>query len=160
LYQRVAGIEPTAPGYTGVVIKPYPVGDLSNASAQVGSPLGGVSSHWSRAAGQFTLTAGVPVGATAAVFVPAGSRAAVTAPAGARFDGMSGGYAKFTVGSGTFVFRSLTSGSDRHVALHQDRRAFRRVTGGYSDGLGQSRSGRKNSRISVTSSWGRSRAAK
>ena len=106
LYQRVAGIEPAAPGYTAVVIKPCPVGDLGNAAATVGSPLGAVSSSWSRGPGQFTLTAGIPAGATAAVFVPAGSRAAVTAPAGARFDGMSGGYAKFTVGSGTYVFRS------------------------------------------------------
>ena len=106
LYQRVAGIEPAAPGYTAVVIKPCPVGDLGNAAATVGSPLGAVSSSWSRGPGQFTLTAGIPAGATGAVFVPAGSRAAVTAPAGARFDGMSGGYAKFTVGSGTYVFRS------------------------------------------------------
>jgi alpha-L-rhamnosidase len=106
LYRRVAGIEPAAPGYTEVVIRPYPVGSLSNAAAKVGSPLGAVSSSWSRTSGQFTLTAGVPAGATAAVFVPAGSREAVTAPAGAQFGGMSGGYAKFTVGSGTYIFRS------------------------------------------------------
>ena len=30
LYQRVAGIEPAAPGYTKVTVKPYPVGGLSN----------------------------------------------------------------------------------------------------------------------------------
>lgn len=44
LYQRVAGIEPAAPGYTKIKVQPYPVGDLTNASAHVESPLGRVSS--------------------------------------------------------------------------------------------------------------------
>jgi alpha-L-rhamnosidase len=106
LYQRVAGIEPAAPGYTKVVIKPYPAGELKNASAHVATPLGHVSSQWSRQPGRFTLQVSVPPGATATIFVPAHDRRAVTAPAGITFNGMSGGYAKFTTGSGTYVFRS------------------------------------------------------
>jgi alpha-L-rhamnosidase len=106
LYQRVAGIEPAAPGYTKVVVKPYPLGALSHASAHVDSPLGEVSSSWSRTRGRLTLQVGVPVGATATVFVPAHDRRTVAGPAGARFAGMSDGYAEFTVGSGTYVFRS------------------------------------------------------
>ncbi|MEV6636016.1 family 78 glycoside hydrolase catalytic domain [Actinoplanes sp. NPDC051470] len=104
LYQRVAGIEPAAPGYTAVVIKPHPVGDLRHASAHVGSPLGQVRSQWTRTADRFTLRADVPVGATATIFVPAPDRRAVTAPAGARFTGMRDGYARFTTGSGSFAF--------------------------------------------------------
>ena len=51
LYQRVAGIEPAAPGYTEVKVKPYPVGGLTNASAHVESPLGRVGSSWRRDTG-------------------------------------------------------------------------------------------------------------
>ncbi|RSM46960.1 hydrolase [Amycolatopsis balhimycina DSM 5908] len=106
LYQRVAGIQPAAPGYTAVKIRPYPVGDLTNASAHVESPLGQVSSAWTRERGRFTLRAGVPVGATAEVFVPARDGRAVQAPPDARFEGMRDGYAAFRVGAGDHVFRS------------------------------------------------------
>ncbi|GLY93797.1 family 78 glycoside hydrolase catalytic domain [Actinoplanes sp. NBRC 103695] len=107
LYQRVAGIEPAAPGYTAVTVKPTLAGDLSSASAHVGTPLGEVSSSWTRTRNRFTLRAGVPGGATATVFVPAHARREVTAPAGARFAGMSGGHATFTVGPGKHVFVAL-----------------------------------------------------
>ncbi|WP_328615468.1 glycoside hydrolase family 78 protein [Amycolatopsis sp. NBC_00355] len=108
LYQRVAGIEPAAPGYTTVKIQPYPVGDLTNASAHVESPLGRVSSAWTRDHGRFTLHAGVPAGATAEISVPARDVRAVQAPPGARFEGAKNGYVTFRVGSGDFVFRSTT----------------------------------------------------
>ncbi|MEV7099709.1 alpha-L-rhamnosidase C-terminal domain-containing protein [Amycolatopsis sp. NPDC051045] len=41
--------------------------DLTNASAHVDSPLGRVSSAWTREHGRFTLRTGVPAGATAEV---------------------------------------------------------------------------------------------
>jgi alpha-L-rhamnosidase len=106
LYQRVAGIQPAAPGYTKVRVQPYPVGDLTNAAAHVDSPLGAVSSAWTRDHGRFTLRAGVPVGATAEISVPARDLRAVQAPLGARFDGLRDGYATFQVESGDYVFRS------------------------------------------------------
>ncbi len=106
LYERVAGIEPAAPGYTKIKIQPYPVGDLTNAAAHVASPLGQVSSTWTRKDGDFLLRVGVPVGATAEILVPARDRDAVNAPPGATFEDMRDGYAAFQVGSGTYVFRS------------------------------------------------------
>ncbi len=106
LYQRVAGIEPAAPGYTKITIQPHPVGDLTNAAAHVDSPLGQVSSTWTRKGSRFTLRAGVPAGATAEILVPASSRAAVDAPRDATFTGMRDGYAAFQVGSGTYLFHS------------------------------------------------------
>ena len=39
----VAGIQPTAPGYRQIQIKPYPVGNLTNASTHITTPLGKVS---------------------------------------------------------------------------------------------------------------------
>ncbi|GAA3526344.1 family 78 glycoside hydrolase catalytic domain [Amycolatopsis ultiminotia] len=106
LYQRVAGIEPAAPGYTKVRIQPHPVGDLTNASAHVESPLGRVSSSWTRENGHFSLSTSVPVGATAEVLVPAHTRDATKAPPGATFEGMRDGYAAFRIGSGNHEFSS------------------------------------------------------
>jgi alpha-L-rhamnosidase len=106
LYQRVAGIEPAAPGYTKLTVKPYPVGGLTRASGHVDSPLGTVSSDWTRTRGRFTLRVTVPPGATATVFVPAATRGSVAGPAGARLEAVSGGYARFATGSGTYVFSS------------------------------------------------------
>jgi alpha-L-rhamnosidase len=106
LYQNVAGIEATAPGYTKIKIQPYWGGNVTNASAHVDSPLGNVSSAWTSTGGVFTLSVGVPVGATAMVYVPADKREHVTIPAGAAFDSLHDGYAAFTVGSGDYEFRS------------------------------------------------------
>ena len=106
LYERVAGIEPAAPGYTKIKIQPYPVGDLTNAAAHIASPLGQVSSTWTRKDGDFMLRVVVPVGATAEILVPARDRDAVMAPPDATFESMRDGYAVFQVGSGTYVFHS------------------------------------------------------
>ncbi len=106
LYQRVAGIEPAAPGYTKIKIQPYPVGDLKHAAAHVESPLGDVSSKWSRKDDRFKLRVGVPVGATAEILVPARDGDSVHAPPDATFAGMRDGYAAFEAGSGTYVFHS------------------------------------------------------
>ena len=106
LYQRVAGIEPAAPGYTKIKIQPYPVGDLTHAAAHVESPLGRVSSQWARKHDRFKLRVDVPVGATAEILVPASDGDAVKAPPDAPFGGMRGGYAAFETGSGTYVFHS------------------------------------------------------
>ncbi|WP_329454185.1 family 78 glycoside hydrolase catalytic domain [Streptomyces sp. NBC_01497] len=106
LYQGVAGIEPAAPGYTKIKIQPHPVGGLTKASAHVASPLGRVSSAWTLKRGRFTLSVGVPVGATAEILVPAHEERAVQAAPDATFDGMRDGYAAFRVGSGDYVFHS------------------------------------------------------
>jgi alpha-L-rhamnosidase len=105
LYQRVAGIEPAAPGYAAITVKPSPVGDLRHASAHVDSPRGRISSSWTRTPKSFSLKVAIPTGATATVHVPAHRRGDVTRPPGATFTGMSGAYATFTVppGSHTFV---------------------------------------------------------
>ncbi|MER5407189.1 family 78 glycoside hydrolase catalytic domain [Streptomyces sp. NPDC002769] len=105
LYQDVAGIEATAPGYTKVTIHPRVVGDLTHASAHVESPLGRITSSWTRTRGHFTLRVDVPVGSTADVLVPVGGRQKVHAPAGATAGERRDGHARFTVGAGSHRFR-------------------------------------------------------
>ncbi|MFE6552984.1 family 78 glycoside hydrolase catalytic domain [Streptomyces sp. NPDC057746] len=105
LYQDVAGIEPAAPGYTKVTIRPHLVGDLTHASAHVQSPLGRIASSWTRSKGQFTLRVDVPVGSTADVLVPVSGRQQAHAPAAATAGAHADGYARFTVGPGSHLFR-------------------------------------------------------
>ncbi|MFG1610479.1 family 78 glycoside hydrolase catalytic domain [Actinoplanes sp. NPDC049265] len=111
LYQYVAGIQPAAPGYTDVVIKPHPMGDLRHAAGHVDTPLGEVSSGWTRSAGHLTLQTRIPAGGRATVFVPARSRAAVVASPGARFIGTTDGYVKFAAGPGRHSFRAAGPGA-------------------------------------------------
>ncbi|MEU8946899.1 family 78 glycoside hydrolase catalytic domain [Streptomyces sp. NPDC048489] len=104
LYQDVAGIEATAPGYAKVRIRPHVVGGLTHASAHVESPLGRITSSWARTRGRFTLRVDVPMGSTADVLVPVGDRQTVHAPADAVAREREGGYAHFTVGAGSHRF--------------------------------------------------------
>lgn len=106
LFQRVAGIEPLAPGYAKVKVQPYALGDLKNASAHVQSPYGPVRADWTRGADVFTLKVQVPVGATGEIHVPIGSGDGLDAPAGASFVSMQDGFATYDVGSGSYEFRS------------------------------------------------------
>ena len=114
LFTHVAGINPTAPGFRQIQIKPHPVGDLTKASAFQTTALGRVAARWMRsAAGEFTLHIEIPVGATAEVFVPSHHLRNVTEggtsagqAAGVTFLELRDGHAVFEVGSGTYEFRS------------------------------------------------------
>jgi hypothetical protein len=112
LFEDVAGIQATSPGFRTVSIKPYPVGGLTSASAYQTTPLGRVSSSWTRHGTSFSLSAQVPVGSQASVCVPAASAQSVTesgSPAGVTVTGMQGSCLEVQVGSGTYNFRSTIS---------------------------------------------------
>ncbi|UQU67632.1 hypothetical protein COUCH_15740 [Couchioplanes caeruleus] len=104
LHQSVAGIEPAAPGYARITVRPTPVGDLRHASAHVDSPRGTIFSSWRRTPKSFVLEVAIPAGAIATVHVPADRRGDVTRPPGATFIGMNGANATFTVPSGHHTF--------------------------------------------------------
>ena len=115
LYQNVAGITSTAPGGRTLSIDPSPVGDLTSASAHETTPLGLVSSHWTRSGTSFSLTVQVPAGARASVCVPAASAATVTesgrpvSSADGGVTGMQGSCLRLQVGAGTYTFHSTMS---------------------------------------------------
>ena len=116
LFEDVAGIQATSPGFRTVQINPSPVGDLTSASGYETTPLGRVSSSWTRSGTSFALTAQVPVGSRASVCVPAASAQSVTesgdpigSASGVTVIGMQGSCLQVQVGSGTYRFRSTTS---------------------------------------------------
>jgi alpha-L-rhamnosidase len=116
LFSGVAGIQSTSPGFRTAAIDPSPVAGLAYASAYETTPLGRVSSSWTRHGTSFTLTAQVPVGSRASVCVPAASAQSVTEsghPAarasGVTVVGLQGSCLRLDVGSGTYHFRSTMS---------------------------------------------------
>ncbi|MCV2395409.1 glycoside hydrolase family 78 protein [Actinotalea sp. M2MS4P-6] len=104
LYEYVAGIQNTGVAYRDIQIKPYVVGDLTEASASIQTVIGEVSSAWTLAGDELTLTVEVPVGSTATVMVPVADGRSVHAPRGAVAGAVADGYAAFTVGSGEYTF--------------------------------------------------------
>jgi Bacterial alpha-L-rhamnosidase C-terminal domain/Bacterial alpha-L-rhamnosidase 6 hairpin glycosidase domain len=79
----VAGIQqaPGSVGYRTLTIAPALVGDLTHGSGSYRTPLGTVSSSWTKSAHRFQLEVTVPPGATATVQLP-GSPAAHTVGSG------------------------------------------------------------------------------
>jgi len=116
LFDGIAGIQSTSPGFRTVQIDPTPVAGLTYASGYETTPLGRVSSSWTHNGTSFALTASVPVGSQASVCVPAASAQSVTesgqpivSASGVTVVGMQGSCLQLQVGSGTYRFQSTTS---------------------------------------------------
>ena len=82
----LVGIQPAAPGYAKVRIKPVTPTGLDFASATVGTPGGELSSSWRRVGHRLRMEVEVPGRMPAEVFVPA---------SGAREVSVAGGQARF-----------------------------------------------------------------
>ena len=120
MYQTLGGInyDPENPGFHHIILRPRPVGDLTFVEASHRSMFGAIISNWKREGGAFLWTIAVPPNTTATVYVPSKDASAVTEgnqPAnqaqGVRFLRMEGGSAVYSVGSGTYAFRSPLGGT-------------------------------------------------
>jgi hypothetical protein len=116
MFADVAGIQPTSPAFRTVDIAPSAVNELTFASGKVATPLGPVSSSWTRNGSSFALSVHVPVGSTATVCVPAAHAASVTEggrpvahAVGVAVTGMQGSCLQLKVGSGSYRFGSKLS---------------------------------------------------
>ncbi len=115
LFEYLAGIrpDPERPGFHHVIVRPYPVGDLTFVKAIHRSMYGEIATEWKRETDGFALNVTIPANTTATVYVPATAQTGVTEsgqPAahstGVKFVGMEGNRAIFEVESGTYRFRS------------------------------------------------------
>ena len=113
LYADVAGIglDPTAPGYKHIVLRPRPGGGLTFARSAYDSMHGRIESAWKIDKGGFAYEVLVPANTNATVYVPAANVDAVregNRPAaqseGVRFLRMENGSAVYEVGSGRYHF--------------------------------------------------------
>ncbi len=126
----LAGITPASPGFASIQIKPYLPTGLSHASASIQTVRGKVASSWRTAAdGTWTLDVTIPTNATASVWIPTNRPEDVVegdGPAsqadGVAFNRVEAGRAVFTVGSGTYRFRTTSRRSSarrNEVAEHE-----------------------------------------
>ncbi len=115
MYQTLAGInyDPAQPGFTHIILRPRPVGDLRFVKAWHKCSYGLISSNWKREAGQFTLEATIPPNTTATIYLPATNPARVLEsgqPASKskalQFLRMEDGNAMYEAGSGHYSFCS------------------------------------------------------
>jgi alpha-L-rhamnosidase len=115
MYEYLAGIrtDPEQPGFKHILVRPYPLADLSFVKASHQSMYGTISSAWKRDGGRLRLDITIPANTGASVYVPAKEAAAVSEsgqPAakakGVKFLRMEAGAAVFEVGSGSYSFTS------------------------------------------------------
>lgn len=78
MYQNIAGISPSSPGYKRFVIAPKVGGGLSQASAHFDSVYGRIESSWRLAGDVLDMSVSVPANTTATVHLPADRAAEVT----------------------------------------------------------------------------------
>ncbi|GAB2889093.1 glycoside hydrolase family 78 protein [Streptomyces deserti] len=74
LYQSVAGLRPTAPGYRTLEIAPRPGGTLTSARASIATPYGTASVAWSISGTALTVDVTLPPGMTGRFRAPEGWR--------------------------------------------------------------------------------------
>jgi alpha-L-rhamnosidase len=115
MYEDLAGIrpDPQKPGFKRILIRPFPVKQLTHIKASHRSLYGRISSEWRRSGGEFTLDITIPANTSAEVWIPAKSEAGVKegqSPAAqaraVKFLRMDGPAAVFEVQSGSYSFRT------------------------------------------------------
>ena len=117
-YEYLAGIrpDPDQPGFKHIIVRPYPVGDLTFVKASHKSMYGPIASHWKREGDRLQLDVTIPANTTATVYVPAKDPQSVTEsgqPAarskGVKFLRLEGGAAVYELESGSYSFSARIS---------------------------------------------------
>jgi alpha-L-rhamnosidase len=111
-YRSLLGINPAAPGFEKILIKPQPAGDLTWAQGTYESVRGTIASDWKKEGNNFILNISVPANATAEVWVLSKEGASVN-ESGKQVDRgevkllrREKGYAVLAVPSGDYSFTS------------------------------------------------------
>ena len=112
-YKALAGInlDPAAPAFKHILIKPNAVGGLTAARASYDSVHGRILSDWKVEGGHFLLTVEIPANTTATIYLPSNGSPSVVESGkpvdqaeGVKFLRSEGGRDLFEVGSGTYHF--------------------------------------------------------
>ncbi len=112
-HEYLAGIQPEQPGFTRLIMKPCPVGDLTHVKASCLTTHGTIFSEWRIEDSTFNWHISVPVNTEATLHVPATSPDVVSENAqpassveGIQFLRMEDGAAVFNVVAGQYHFTS------------------------------------------------------
>ena len=109
LYRRVAGIDPIAPGFARVRVRPVLDRRIRSAGADYDGVRGRISCHWTLEPNAFTLKVALPPTSRAIVHLPAAKGAAISesgfaSRARLRTTSRDSDEAVFEIGSGTYSF--------------------------------------------------------
>jgi alpha-L-rhamnosidase len=76
LYAGLCGIKQAdgSVGYNKIVIRPQPVGDITNAKAAYHSPYGLIKTGWQKTNAVFRLNVTIPANTTAEIYLPGNSK--------------------------------------------------------------------------------------
>ena len=106
-YRSLLGINPAAPGFEKIIIKPQPAGDLTWAKGTYTSVRGLIASDWKLIGDNCVLNISIPANTTATVYVPSKSNSEVLESGKAvkvlRYEK---GYAVIETGSGNYSYQS------------------------------------------------------
>ncbi len=112
-YQALLGINPAAPGFKRIIVKPQPAGDLTWARGSFESMQGTIISSWKIDGKKFLFDVTIPVNTTAEVWVPSAGTSKVMEggkPAentqGLKLIRNEKGYVVFEAGSGKYTLES------------------------------------------------------
>ncbi|MEK6780727.1 MAG: family 78 glycoside hydrolase catalytic domain [Bacteroidota bacterium] len=104
-YRSLLGINPAAPGFEKIVIKPQPAGDLTWAKGSYHSVRGKIGSDWKIENGKYTLRVSIPANTTSEVWIKCMENSLIMEKEKeVKPDAYENGYALIRVGSGEFVF--------------------------------------------------------
>jgi len=68
-YRSLLGINPAAPGFEKIIIKPQPAGDLTWAKGEYGSIRGLIKTDWKLNGNDFKMNVSIPANTTATVYI-------------------------------------------------------------------------------------------
>ncbi len=111
-YRSLLGINPAAPGFGKIIIKPQPAGDLTYAKGSYRSIRGLIGSEWRMDKGKFYLKVEIPVNTTAEIWIlsATGEITESGKPVGQHHDitkvKTEGKYTVLAVGSGKYSFET------------------------------------------------------
>ncbi|WP_276501016.1 family 78 glycoside hydrolase catalytic domain [Terrimonas pollutisoli] len=105
-YAGLAGIKQTknSVAYKEILIRPEPVGNVTNAKASYHSPYGSIRVRWERKENEFDLHAEIPVNTTAIIHLPASKTSIVSRDGKKIRNSYENGRAIVKCGSGKYNF--------------------------------------------------------
>jgi len=107
-YRSLLGINPGAPGFEKIIIKPQPAGDLSWARGSYKSIRGIIVSDWKLNGNDFMINVSVPANTKATIYIPSKTNSEILEngkPVSVlRYEK---GYAVIETGSGNYYFKSV-----------------------------------------------------
>lgn len=104
-YRSLLGINPAAPGFKKILLKPQPAGDLTWAKGEYNSVSGKIVSDWKIENGKFLYRVSIPANTTAAVYIPSDDGVITGRPKETSLL-FEDGYALVAIGSGEYNFQT------------------------------------------------------